>query len=151
MKVRCLYNNGDALRKYENRDLESKTLGRFGSTSKSEYNEIKIGQEYLVMGIITFQFYQGYLIDSGGFISICPCYLFEITDSRVNSSWSYRVIDKEENIYPYVQSILGYSELSEDKNSYENLIVEKTQEARKIYFSRKNDVEKMEINSFEDK
>ena len=93
------------------------------------------------MGIIIYQTYQAYLIDDNGFILSCPCQLFEILDEKLVPSWCFRTIDKDENIYPFIQAILGYTELCTDKNSYEDLIIEKDESARRIYFKRKIELE----------
>lgn len=142
MKVRCLYDKGEALRPYEYEPLSIDMLGRFGATGHSEYGGLTIGKEYLVMGLITFQTYQSYLIDDNGFISACPCQLFEVVDNKVNSNWHFRLIEKHEDIYPFVQAILGYPELCSDKKAYENLIVEMEQDTQRIYFRRKIELEK---------
>ena len=141
MKVRCLYNTGEALRPYEYKTLKRDMMGRFGATGYSEYQELDVGEEYFVMGIIVFETYQSYLIDNSGFIAACPCQLFEIIDDEVNSNWHFRLIEKQENIYPFIQAIIGYYELCFDKKSYENLIVEKDEDARRIYFKRKKEAE----------
>ncbi len=142
MKVRCINNTGEALRAFEYKELEKSLLGRFGATGHTTYGGITIGAEYLVMGVIIFETYQAYLIDDNGFISASPCQLFEVIDSKVNSNWHFRLIDKEESIYPFVQSIFGYPELCTDKKSYENLIVEMEEEYQRIYFRRKIELEK---------
>ncbi len=144
MKVRCINNTGEALRPYEYKSLEKDMLGRFGATGYTAYGDggLTIGDEYLVMGIIIFETYQGYLIDYGGFPSVIPCQLFEIIDDKVNSNWHFRLIEKDEDIYPFVQAILGYPELCSDKKAYENLIVEMEQDTQRIYFRRKIELEK---------
>lgn len=142
MKVRCVNNRGEFLRQFEYKSLEKNMMGRFGATGHSEYNEITLGREYLVMGIIIFETYQAYLIDDDGDISACPCLLFEIIDNKINFNWNFRLVEKNENIYPFIQSILGYPELCSDKKAYENLIVEGDKETAKIYFSRKAELEK---------
>jgi len=124
MKVRCINNTGEALRPYEYKSLEKDMLGRFGATGYSQYGEIGIGREYIVMGLIIFETYQAYLIDDNGFIAACPCQLFEIIDSKLNSNWHFRLVEKNEDIYPFVQAVFGYPELCSDKKAYENLIVE---------------------------
>jgi hypothetical protein len=143
MKVRVLNNTGDTLRMYEYRSLKKDMLGRFGATANTVYSELKIGEEYLVMGIIIFETYQAYLIDDNGFISACPCQLFEISDDELSSIWHFRLIDKNEDIYPFVQAIIGYPELCSDKKAYENLIVEKEEKAQRTYFRRKIELENM--------
>ena len=84
-------NTGLNLRPYEYEPITNKEVfGRFGVSEMAEYG-IEIGKEYLVMGLITFQTYQAYLIDDSGFISACPCQLFEVVDNKVNSNWHFRV------------------------------------------------------------
>ena len=137
MKVRCVNNTGMSLRSYEYEPITNKeTFGRFGVSGMGEYG-IVIGKEYLVMGLIIFETYQAYLIDDNGFISACPCQLFEVVDNKVSINWHFRLIEKEEDIYPFVQAILGYSELCSDKMAYENLILEMKEDAQRIYFRRK--------------
>lgn len=142
MKIRSINNTGLSLRSYEYEPVTNKKVfGRFGVSEMAEYG-IEIGKEYLVMGLITFQTYQAYLIDDSGFISACPCQLFEVVDNKVNSNWHFRLIEKDEDIYPFVQAILGYPELCSNKKAYENLIVKMEQETRRIYFRRKMELEK---------
>lgn len=140
MKVRCLFNKGEDLRIYEYKPLEKDMMGRFGATGFSEYNELDIGKEYLVMGVIVFQSYQAYLIDDNEFISACPCQLFEVIDSKISSSWYFRLIEKDESVYPFIQAVWGYYEFCFDRKAYENLIVEKDEEAMKLYFKRKREL-----------
>ncbi len=142
MKVKCIGNTGEILRPYEYSTLKEEMLGRFGATGFSTYGQLDIGKVYLVMGIIIFKTYQAYLIDDNDFISACPCQLFEIVDDKVNSNWHFRLIEQDENIYPFVQGVFGYYELCFDKKSYENLIVEKDEEYQQIYFKRKMELEK---------
>ncbi len=141
MKVRCLYNKGEALRIYEYKPLREDMIGRFGATGYSEYNGLDIGAEYLVMGLIIFETYQAYLIDSNGFISASPCQLFDVIDEKTSPNWNLRTIDKNEDVYPFIQMIIGYPELCSDKKAYEKLIVEKEEEAQRIYFRRKIELE----------
>lgn len=141
MKVRCIYNTGEALRDYEYQRLKKTSLGRFGATGHSEYGALDIGTEYLVMGIVVFKTYQGYLIDSGRLPSVFPCQLFELVDDNVNDDWHYRLIEKSEDIYPFVQAVFGYKEFCHDPMSYEKLIVDIDEEALQIYFDRKAEVE----------
>lgn len=142
MKICCINNTGASLRPYEYEPIPNKEMyGRFGASEMVRY-EIEVGVEYLVMGIIIFKDYQAYLIDDKGFISACPCQLFEVTDNEVTPNWHFRLIDKDEDIYPFVQSIFGYPELCSDTKAYEKLIVEKEDEAQRIYFRRKIELEK---------
>ena len=144
MKVLCVNNTGESLRKNEYNCLPKGEQGRFGATGYTLYNELEIGKEYRVMGIIIFQTYQGYLIDGFGLISACPCQLFEVIDDCLPLNWNFRVVEKEEDLYPYVQAIFGYDELCRDKESYNKLIVDMEEEAMRIYFRRKIELEKLE-------
>ena len=140
MKIKCLYNTGKALRIYEDKQLKSYELGRFGATENTQFNEIEIGKEYLVMGMILFKSYAAYLIDDG-IISACPCQLFQIIDDKINADWHFRLVRENEDIYPYIQAIFGYYELCFDEKSYEKLIVDKDDDATNLYFRRKKQVE----------
>ena len=140
MIVRCLNNTGQALSPFEYTDLVPSQFGRFGASAFTAY-DLEVGKDYLVMGILVFKTYQGYLVDDNGSIQVVPCQLFEVVDSSTPSSWHFRLIDKEEEIYPYVQSIFGYFELCYDTRGYEDLIVEMTEQAQRIYFRRKIDLE----------
>ncbi|HRE57814.1 MAG TPA: hypothetical protein PLW09_08315 [Candidatus Kapabacteria bacterium] len=142
MKVRCINNTGEALRVFEYKELEKSLLGRFGATGYTTYGGITIGAEYQVMGMIIFHSYQAYLIDDYGNISAYPCQLFEVVDNKVSPNWHFRLIEKDEDIYPFVQAIFGYPELCSDKKAYENLIVEMEEETKSIYFRRKIELEK---------
>lgn len=142
MKIRCINNTGLSLRPYEYESITNQEVfGRFGVSAMAEYG-IEIGREYLVMGLITFKTYQAYLIDNNGFIFTCPCQLFEVIDSKVNSNWHFRLIEKNEDIYPFVQAVLGYPELCSDKKAYENLIIEMEKNTQRTYFRRKIELEK---------
>lgn len=141
MKIKCVNNTGEALRGYEYKSLRKDILGRFGATGYTEYNELVIGKEYLVMGVVVFETYSGYLIDDNGFISVCPCQLFEIIDDKLSSNWHFRLIPKDEDIYPFIQALFGYEEFCSDKKSYENLIINKDQQAQGIYFRNKIEFE----------
>lgn len=67
--------------------------------------------------------------------------MFEIVDHKLDTSWHFRLVDKDEDIYPFVQSILGYPELCSDKKAYENLIIERDAESQQTYFRRKLELE----------
>ncbi|UUV22014.1 hypothetical protein [Paenimyroides aestuarii] len=141
MKVRCVKNRGIDLRPYEYELITNKEFfGRFGVSEIAEY-EIEVNKEYFVMGIIIFKTYQAYLIDDGGFIATYPCQLFDIIDSKINSNWHYRLVEKEESVYPFIQAIFGYYELCYDKEAYVKLIIEKNENDERMYFARKNELE----------
>ena len=142
MKIRCLYKTGQDLKPYEFKSLTKEEQGRFGITGYTEYNQLDIGKEYLVMGMIMFDSYLAYVIDNDGLIFACPCQLFEIVDNRVNSNWHFRTTETTEDIYPYIQAMWGFPEMCLDKKSYESLIIEHDEEAMRAYFKRKIELEK---------
>jgi hypothetical protein len=132
MKVKCLYNTGKALLKYERPPL---------GTSETQYGQLEIGKEYLVMGMLLGEGILDYLIDSGGVISACPYPLFEIVDNKLNSNWFFRSFAQEDTIYPYQVAVWGYYELVFDTSHFEKL-VEVDEEAQRIYFRRKIEIER---------
>ena len=136
MRVKCTTNSKKDLADYEYSSLKKGKFGRFNISNEGEYPVI-IGNEYLVVGMIMFQNYLAYLIDESGLIFTAPCYLFVVTDPEINSRWYFRMTNKEENIYPFIQAIWGYKELCSEKQSYEDLIVEMKDEAQGIYYRRK--------------
>ncbi len=141
MKVRCINNTGLSLRTYEFEQIsDEKVIGRFGVSELTEFG-ITLGKEYLVMGLIIFKTHQAYLIDENGLISTFPCQLFEIIDKRINPNWYFRLIENNEEIYPFVQAIFGYAELCNEKQAYMNLIVEMKDDAKQNYFNRKLEFE----------
>ncbi len=142
MKVRCICQTAKSLKSYEHPPiLQNDVFGRFGVTELHEY-EVEVGKEYLVLGIIIFNTHQAYLIDENGLISTFPCQLFELVDMRINANWFFRLVEKNEQIYPYVQAIFGYEELCKDVNSYMNLLVEMDEDAKQKYFKRKLEFER---------
>lgn len=133
MKAKCKYNTGKILLDYTRRPL--------GTSAITEYGELEIGMEYLVMGMIMSNGYLNYLIDSGGVISACPYQLFEVTSSHLSSNWYFRAFTKEDNNYVNVEAVWGYFELCFIDDHYEQLI-EMKETAHLIYFKRKIEVEK---------
>jgi len=140
MKVSCKYNKGADLRQFEYAPLEKERMGRFCAFYDSEYNVVKVGKEYLVMGIFIHQTFQTYLVDDNNFLVAYPCQLFEIADSHLPFNWQFRLVEKDEDIYPFIQAIIGYPELCEDKKAYEDLVVEQEAKAKEIYFKRKFEI-----------
>jgi hypothetical protein len=139
MKIKCVGNKGSDLTNYEyNNEINFNKFGRFGATRISEYNELIIGETYIVMGIYIFNDYQGFLIDSLNLVGVYPCQLFEVIDNRMFPQWHFRIIDKNELMYPFIQAIIGYSELCTELNSYEKLIVDKDTISYANYFKNKS-------------
>ena len=63
-------NSGKILMPYERKPL--------GTSSQTSYEQLDIGKEYIVMGIIMSNGYLTYLVDDLGIISACPYQFFEI-------------------------------------------------------------------------
>ena len=141
MIIKCVNNTGRFLRNYEIKELKQEEFGRFGTSEYSEFGQLELGKEYLAMGIIVFETYLSYIIDDNGFVSACPCQLFESIDSDIPSIWHFRLVNKDEEIFPHVQGIFGYPELCHDKDSYFKLIIDREEQATRIYFKRKAEVE----------
>ena len=140
MKVRCIYNTGKVLREYDNKPLNKDELGQFGTTEYTEFGLI-IGKEYLVMGMMLSEGTLDYLIDDSGYVSAYPYPLFEVTDNKLPSSWFFKSLKNTDENYPYREAIWGYYELVFDETHYEKL-VDIDEEALRIYFRRKIELEK---------
>lgn len=133
MKVKCLHNSGKDL-------LCHLDIPRLTS-EHTHYGELEIGKEYLVMGLILFNDHLGYLIDDE-VISVCPYQLFEIIDSKLPNNWYFNNLMPGDTAYPYVKSIWGFHEMCFEKNFYEKLIVEMEEEAYRVYFKKKMELER---------
>ncbi len=140
MKVKCISNNGASLVDWEYTPVRRDKFGRFNSTYHTEFGGVTVGEEYLVAAMIYFQEYIAYLVDEDDLVVAYPCQLFTSIDERVSRKWKFRLVDLKEEVYPFVQAIWGYPELCDDKNTYEDLIVEKTQDSLLTYFKRKTEM-----------
>lgn len=151
MKAKCIANTGAFLREFETSPLDKDQFGRFGASFYTEYGEVTIGEEYVIMGIISYESHVGFLFDDNGWIGTAPCQLFEITDPTIPADWQFRLIGKDERIYPFIQSFVGYKELCEDKASYGKLRVDFDKDTSLIYFQRKVELENREKEIAEQK
>lgn len=133
MIAKCIYNTGRALISYERKPL--------GTSEQTQYGELEVGKEYLVMGMIMRNGYLTYLIDDSGIISACPCQLFEVLDNIIPTNWYFKSFTKDFPNYINQEAIWGYYELVFDDNHHEKLI-EMNEEAHRIYFRRKIELEK---------
>ena len=140
MKVRCIYNNGEALRAYDNKSLSKDELGRFGATGLTEFG-LTVGDEFLVMGMLLGKGTLSYLINDGRVIDSYPYPLFEVIDNKLPSNWFFRSIKNTDENYPYQEAIWGYYELVFDYNHYERLL-DFEEEAHHTYFKQKIALEK---------
>lgn len=131
MKVKCISNTGKALNGYQRKPL--------GSSDITQYGQLEISKEYIVMGMIMSEGYLSYLVDDG-VISACPYQLFEVIDNKLTSNWFFKSFTKDDDIYPYQEAVWGYYELCFDTNHYEQL-VDMEENAMRIYFRRKIEIE----------
>ena len=138
MKVKCIANKQSDLKGYEYKTYRHNHFSeRFDVVGQYEY-PLVIGKEYLIMGMILFRQRLDYLLDADGLILTAPCYLFDIsTPLKIPNNWHFRIVGKEEKIYPFIQAFWGYKELCSDKNDYERLIVDMEEMSQQIYFRRK--------------
>jgi hypothetical protein len=81
------------------------------------------------------------LIDDGGFVSAYPYPLFEVIDSKIPYGWFFKSFKNTDENYPYQEAIWGYYELVFENSHYEKL-VDVNEEAMRIYFRRKIEMEK---------
>ena len=132
MKIKCLFNTGEILLEYSRRPL--------GTSKETQYGQLEINKEYFVMGMIIGEGTLDYLIDDSGIISACPYQLFEIIDNRLPSNWFFNAFIRSDDIFPYQEAVWGYYELVFDNSHYEKLI-EVDEEAHRIYFRRKIELE----------
>jgi len=140
MKIRCKHNTGKDLRAFESKSLKKDLLGRFGATEHTQYGVV-IDKEYIVMGMLLGEGTLDYLIDDGGYISAYPYPLFEVINNKLPSSWFFKALKNTDENYPYQEAIWGYYELVFENSHYEKL-VDVDEEATRIYFRRKIELEK---------
>lgn len=133
MKVKCIHNTGKILLDYPRRPL--------GTSQETQYEELEIGKQYLVMGIIMTNGYLAYLIDDRGLISACPAPLFEIIDNTIPYNWFFKSYSPDNSNFVNIEAVLGYHELVFDDGHFEKLI-DMDEKAHLIYFKRKLDLEK---------
>ncbi len=140
MRVKCIENKHNILEKYEYQPLMDGHFGRFDVSNQYEY-PIIVGEDYIILGMIMFEKYLAYLTDNNGLIITVPCYLFEVGDPKaLPKDWYFRVVGRDENIYPFIQAIWGYEDLCKEKQAYEKLIVKMNEESQRFYFHKKNEL-----------
>ena len=132
MRIRCIVNSEEV----QGNDY----IGTFEATINTRLGETL--KEYLVMGIMLGEGSLAYLIDDDGFIIARPSPLYEVVNNTLTSAWYFRALKNTDKGYPYREAIWGYYELCFDDNHYEQL-VEMEEEARMIYFRRKEELEKL--------
>ena len=108
MKVKCLQNNPDTV-----------PIG----VPNDFYYGLEINKEYFAMGLLLADKQLWYLIDENSKPNFYPFQLFQLTETKVNSSWYFKIFDEDDGILPFnKEAIWGYYELCFDHNHYEQLI-----------------------------
>lgn len=143
MKIRCIANTGEALKPYELKELGSTETGRFGATASTVFSGIAPGEEYLVMGMMLGDGTLWYLVDDHGNIGLYPSPLFEILDNTIPSCWFFLSLslDLSDEGFPYQEALWGYHEFVFDKTHYQDVVLGGNEEAERIYFRRKIELE----------
>ncbi len=121
MKIRCL----------------KRCYGEFG----------KIGEEYLVTGILLGNCSLSYLIDEAGLMIASPSEAFQVTDNRIPPNWFCKIYAETDPQYSYKEAVCGYYELCFDEQHYSQL-VEQQNDAMLLYYQRKLETEKS-LNEWE--
>ena len=129
MKIKCIYNTGEILMKSQRKPLYV--------SEKTQYGELEIGREYLVMGILMNEGFMDYLIDGDGIISSYPSKLFDIVDRELPVNWFF---SNDINEFAFIEAVWGYYELTSDSKHFVGLI-EMDVEAHRTYFRRKIEME----------
>ena len=147
MTIRCIGNTGRFLRslsKDNNSDNESDyKLDKYGSFARTEFNEYKLGQIYLVMGILFCENHQRYLIDDYGRVEAAPAELFEVISGRiVDPDWYYIKLARDDSFYPLIEAVISYKELCTDESAVKKLLMD-DEDALTIYFKHKSDLERI--------
>jgi|SRR5690606_8338070 len=126
MKVVCKYNDPDNVPNAISNNFD------FG---------LELGKEYLVMGLLTFKQSNDlyYLIDEGGRPSWFPNQIFEVLSNNLPYNW-YMKINIDDDYVDY-RNLIGFSELCNEQDFF-NQLLERDEEAMRIYFRRKIEHEK---------
>lgn len=102
---------------------------------------LELRKEYIVMGTLLYKdtncLY--YLIDVNGRPDWFPYLLFDVSDNTLPENWFMRIDGKKQSNGVYC--IWGFEELCNEDNFYEHLI-DRNDQAMKIYFKRKIEIEK---------
>jgi hypothetical protein len=124
MRVICKYINGNDFA------LDQLPIG----FNKETQTNLVLQKEYSVMGILVFEKHLYYLVDEDSKPYWFPCILFEISDSKINSNWHFKILSDAEG--PLVESILGYFELC-FLEGHNDRLMERNSDDLQIYFKQK--------------
>ena len=129
MKIKCIANKGDCLKEY---DMP------YGFSDESVFG-MEIGEEFIVMGILSIENNLYYLVDDGELPYVFPYQLFEILDTTIPSNWYFNVPNNKGKPYSSVQGIWGYFELCNSNTHYDKLL-EFDEIQMNLYFKRKSEL-----------
>ena len=131
MKIVCIKNTA------KNLDLSEIT-----TIFSHDYKySLETGKEYIVMGIAIYKDTNCpyYLIDENGLPDWYPYPLFSISDNSLPKNWTVKVYDKKEA--GDILFLCGFKDLCDGKD-YHDLLMNRDEEAMRIYFRRKIEFEK---------
>ena len=102
---------------------------------------LEVNKKYLVMGVLTFKTSNNlyYLIDENGRPSWFPFQIFESLENMLPQNWFIKI--NIGNDYVDYQNLFGFDELCNNED-YFNQLLERDEEAMRIYFRRKIELEK---------
>lgn len=125
MKIKCIYNDPENTPK--------------GIPNDFDYG-LELGKEYLVMGVMTYKSSNNvyFLIEENLRPAWFPFQIFKIIKNDFPKDWYLyiNVSDKYSDCY----NLIGFEELC-NNNSFFNKLLERDEEAMRIYFRRKIELE----------
>jgi hypothetical protein len=126
MKVVCKYNDPS--------DIPSCIPDNF------DYGLV-LSKEYLVMGVLTFKKSNDLylLVDENNRPCWFPYQLFELITNELPANWFVKI--NIGNDYVDYQNVIGFDELCNNEDFF-NQLLERDEEAMRIYFKRKLELEK---------
>jgi hypothetical protein len=109
---------------------------------------LELHKKYIVMGMAVYNdsncLY--YLIDTNGRPNWFPYLLFDVFDKRLPTNWFVKI--NNQNIESDIQCLCGFDELCNNPLFYD-LLADRNEDALKIYFKKKIELEKeIELNDF---
>jgi hypothetical protein len=131
MKVKCIHRRGSAL---------PEELLRLGNTPDTVFH-VTYGNSYIVYAINLWKGSINYLILEDGEQhkpDWYPANLFEVTDSRMPSTWQYAFWG---NIPEFqVQAVWGYAELALDAGKHYDALMERQEDALAVFQQRREEI-----------
>ena len=129
MRVVCTANHGSA--------LSAKHFEKSGNTPFSEF-DLKIGEEYVVYGIIVSKGLLSYLvIGTARFAQWYPADLFKVSQSKLPDNWHFVHFREDQGFL--VEAIWGYEELT--KPDHFDALSDMQPSAINIFIERKKEID----------